>query len=103
MKTQATQPHTRSERLTRRFGIVCGPLSLWADVLDTTPDAVLSAIERTSIRPIIDTGKSKTREKHARPTAPQLRHIAITTRDAARLLEAVTSTAPYESVTAPAR
>lgn len=89
-RTQGIQPHERADTLTRAHGIVVGTVQQWAATLDTTPDEVLTAIDGADVETLMDTGITKGKEKHERPTATTLRHVAMSTGDAARLLAHVT-------------
>lgn len=73
-------------------GIVSARLSDLAGALDTTPQAILSAVEREGIPPTVDTAKPKGRGSDTdRPTRPGLRCLAFIREDFARLVEAVAS------------
>ena len=68
--------------ITARHGIVSARLVDVADALDTKPAAVLRAVEKAGIDPLVDTGESSTpRETHERPTAPELRCLAFNAED----------------------
>jgi hypothetical protein len=71
-------------------GIVSARLSDYAGALDSTPQAVLGAVEAEGITPAVDTAEPKGRgDDRDRPTEPELRCLAFTRRDFARLVEAV--------------
>jgi hypothetical protein len=77
---------TDRQVLARQAGIVAGTLAEYADALGTTPEQVLAAIRFT---PMVDTATNKAREDHDRPTDPQLRSLAMTTGQFARLSAAI--------------
>jgi len=70
-------------------GIVAARLSDYAGARDSTPEAVLDAVDAEGIDPAVDTAEAKGREDHDRPTSPELRCLAFTREDFARLVEAV--------------
>jgi hypothetical protein len=72
--------------LARQAGIVAGTLSEFADALQTTPERVLARIDFPLL---VDTATNKAREDHDRPTDPQLRSLAMTTDQFARLSAAI--------------
>jgi hypothetical protein len=84
--TQFKVKHTERQVLARQAGIVAGTLAEYADALDTTPERVLDAIRFT---PMVDTAENQAREDHDRPTDPQLRSLAMTSGQFARLSAAI--------------
>ena len=71
--------------------IVSGHVSDYAEALDTTPEAVLTAAQKVPL--LFDTAESKkTRgDDPGRPTDPTLRCLAMTTGQARQLAEIVRS------------
>jgi hypothetical protein len=75
-------------------GIVSARLEDIAEALGTAPEAVLDALEAEGIGPMLDTAEPKGRgDDRDRPTSPELRCLAFTREDFARLVEAVASEA----------
>jgi hypothetical protein len=73
-------------------GIVSARLSDYAGALDSTPQAVLDAVEAEGITPAVDTAEAKGRgDDRERPTEPGLRCLAFTREDFRRLVEAAGS------------
>ncbi|MCS4181971.1 hypothetical protein GGQ07_003435 [Salinibacter ruber] len=71
-------------------GIVSARLKDIAGALETGPQAILGAVEREGIEPILDTAEPKGQGKDRdRPTDPRLRCLALTREDFRRLVEAV--------------
>jgi len=71
-------------------GIVSARLKDYAGALDTSPEAVLSAVDREEIAPVVDTADAKGRgSDRDRPTEPALRCLAFTREDFRRLVAAV--------------
>jgi hypothetical protein len=67
-------------------GIVSGFLQSYATAWGTTPAAVLDAIERTGIRPMVDTAQAaNNRETHTRPDDPARRCLAFQEADVRQL------------------
>lgn len=83
------------EQLARRFGIVAGRVEQFADVLDVPARDVLGAIERAGVDCMVDTATDvgNSRTPCDRPTCPDLRCLAMTRDDFARVL-AVVQTSP---------
>ncbi len=81
-------------------GIVSARLTDYAGALETAPQAILGAVERKGIEPILDTAEPKGQGKDRdRPTDPGLRCLALTREDFTRLVEAIGSD-PVASETA---
>ena len=75
-------------------GIVSARLSDYASALDSTPQAVLDAVEAEGIEPAVDTAEPKGQgSDEERPTDPELRCLAFTREDFAQLVDAVASEA----------
>lgn len=75
-------------------GIVSARLSDYAGALNSTPQAVLDAVEAEGIEPAVDTAEAKGQASDGdRPTEPKLRCLAFTREDFARLVEAIGSEA----------
>ena len=73
-------------------GIVSARLEDIAGALETAPQAILGAVEREGIEPMLDTAEPKGRgSDRERPTEPELRCLAFTREDFARLVEAIGS------------
>jgi hypothetical protein len=90
MNRERILPETREDgALISSKGIVCGRLSQYADALGTDPAGVLDAVGAAGVRLLVDTAKSKGREKHDRPTDPALRCLGMTREGFARLLAEV--------------
>lgn len=71
-------------------GIVSARLEDYAGALETTPKAVLGAVEAEGIDPMLDTAEPKGQGKDRdRPTEPGLRCLALRWEDFQRLVEAV--------------
>ncbi|MCS4116318.1 hypothetical protein GGP49_003270 [Salinibacter ruber] len=71
-------------------GIVSARLTDYAGALETAPQAILGAVEREGIEPILDMAEPKGQGKDRdRPTDPRLRCLALTREDFGRLVEAV--------------
>jgi len=71
-------------------GVVSARLSDYADALDTTAEAVLDAVDAEGVDPVVDTAEPKGRgDDRERPTDPELRCLAFSREDFARLVEAV--------------
>lgn len=89
------QHHPRQhtgEPLARRFGIVCGRVQQFADALDVPAGHVLDVVEDAGIELMVDTAtdsSTRTRTDYDRPTDPDLRCLAMTREDFARVLAAV--------------
>lgn len=63
-------------------GIVSARLVDYAGALETTPGAVLSALDREGIEPLTDTAQEKGQSRsEGRPTDPTLRSLALTKQD----------------------
>lgn len=78
------------ERAVEPFGgIVSARVSDLARELDTTPEELLDAIDRTGMEPLVDTAQDKggRGEKRGRPTDPDLRSLALTTEAVRRVEE----------------
>jgi len=97
-RSKGVKMHT-SGALESWGGIVSGHVSDYAEALDTTPEAVLTAAQKVPL--LFDTAESKkTRgDDPGRPTDPTLRCLAMTTGQARQLAEIVRS----ENETEPAR
>ena len=80
-------PDAASGDLTQWGGITAGRVSAWAKALGTSPAAIAEAARQ--IPPLMDTGTSKPRESHERPTDPALRCIAWRSADVERVRSAV--------------
>jgi len=98
VRSKGVKMHT-SGALESWGGIVSGHVSDYAEALDTTPEAVLTAAQKVPL--LFDTAESKkTRgDDPSRPTDPTLRCLAMTTGQARQLAEIVQS----ENETEPAR
>jgi len=73
-------------------GIVSARLEDIAGALETAPQAILGAVEREGIEPMLDTAEPKGQGKDRdRPTDPELRCLALTREDFTRLVEAIGS------------
>jgi hypothetical protein len=75
-------------------GIVSARLADYASALDSTPEEVLDAVETTGAKPVVDTARSKGREDHDRPTSAELRCLAFSREDFARVVEAAGTETP---------
>jgi hypothetical protein len=74
-------------------GIVSGYLTSYAAAWETTPAAVLDAIERSGLTPIVDTAEpADNRETHTRPSDPGWRCLAFRADDVERLQGALDAT-----------
>jgi hypothetical protein len=84
------QEHLRGE-MTSRYGIVSARLSDLADALETTPNVLMKALDELGIAPLVDTAKEKGRSREAdeRPTDPELRSLALPTRDLRKVAAAL--------------
>ena len=69
-----TDRHT-SGALEAWGGIVSGHVEDWADALDTTPEAFLTACDGVEL--LFDTAKQNDRKDRDRPTDPALRCVAM--------------------------
>lgn len=87
--------------LSRHAGIVAGRLTQFADVLDTEPTGVVDAIEAAGVDLMMDTAtdSGSTRGDHEQPTDPELRCLAMTRDDFARVLAAVQRSHSFASQT----
>ena len=73
-------------------GIVSARLKDYAGALNAEPQAVLSAVDREEIAPVVDTADAKGRgSDRYRPTEPGLRCLAFTREDFRRLVAAIES------------
>lgn len=73
-------------------GVVSARLEDIAGALETTPEAVLDAIDAEGIDPAVDTAEPKGRgDDRDRPAEPELRCLAFTRRDFRRLCETIGS------------
>jgi hypothetical protein len=71
-------------------GIVSARLKDYAGALNAEPQAVLSAVDREEIAPVVDTADAKGRgSDRERPTEPALRCLAFTREDFRQLVAAV--------------
>jgi hypothetical protein len=71
-------------------GIVSARLEAHADALGRPPEAILDAVEREGIEPLVDTAEPKGRgDDRQRPTDPALRCLAFSREDFARLAGAL--------------
>jgi hypothetical protein len=77
--------HTERQVLARQANIVAGTLSEFADALQTTPERVLAAVD---FDPLMDT-YGQDWHRPGRPTDPQLRSLAMTSGEFARLSAAI--------------
>jgi hypothetical protein len=75
----AAQPETG----VRSWGpVASGTVEEWAAELGCTAGDVLGAIGALDVTPLVDTAENKGREDHDRPTAPELRSLALWHTDA---------------------
>lgn len=74
--------------LTTHGGITTGPVTAWADALDTTPEAVVAATD--TVPPLMDTGVDpKGESKYPRSQDPEERSVAWIKGDVPAVREAV--------------
>jgi hypothetical protein len=76
---------TEATALVEEFGIVAGRLQQFAETLQTTPEQVLAAVD---FDPLMDT-YGQDWHRPGRPTDPQLRSLAMTSGEFARLSAAI--------------
>jgi len=90
--------------LAPKHGIVSARLEVLADVLNTRPSALLDAVKKTDIEPLMDTADDKGRSRNAetRPESPGLRCLAFTVEDFRRLAAAVGAEEALEEDDVPA-
>ena len=60
-------------------GIVSGRVAHLAGALETTPGALLDAVDAAGVTPMVDTAKQNGRKDRDRPTDPEKRCLAFTT------------------------
>jgi hypothetical protein len=70
-------------------GIASARLSDYAGALETSPQAILDAVDAEGIDLILDTAEKGQASDRERPTSPELRCLAFTREDFRRLVEAV--------------
>jgi hypothetical protein len=78
---------TEATALVEEFGIVAGRLQQFAETLQVSPERVLQAID---FDPLVDTAnRASAHETYDRPTDPELRSLAMTSDQFARLSAAL--------------
>lgn len=83
MSVFKTHGPAQQETGVRSWGpVTSGTVEDWAAELGCTADDVLGAIGSLDVTPLVDTAESKAREDHDRPTAPELRSLALWRTDA---------------------
>lgn len=89
--------------ISEKLGLVSAKVIDYAAALDTTPAAVLDALERTGIEPLVDTAEPKRTDSHdVRPEGPETRCLAFQTEDFRRLAAAVGAAEALEGEAMPA-
>ena len=89
-RAKPTNAHVKHGDITSYGGIASARVTAWADALDTTPEAVVSAAD--VVPPLVDTGtRPSNYESHDRPTAPHLRCIAWNASDLPEVKDALAS------------